>query len=255
MKSYRVLIYCICFLSILSVTTSHAASLTGIMSIDPGLRADGVYAGGSYFAMGANDPNGNAAMLVPTSAPNPGGIVLGTYQNFVLDPDVPHPDNWDGKGGKPGTGYSGAPTAPANIVKPFSFFGTATYVGTNPISYQSANSRPAPTADVNMGSCVGNTCSLSVELSSWEVMWNGSAFEQGPRPSNTGAFVLAAGTYDLATHAYALGWASQIKGGPFNGVIGYWHLEGTVVPVPAAIWLLASGLLGLFGLARKKRLG
>ena len=252
MKSYRAFIY-VCFVSILGVTASHAASLTGIMSIDPGLKVAGAYASGSYFAMGANNPNSNSAMLVPTLSPNPGGIVLGSYQNFMLNPDVPHPNNWDGKGGKPGTGYSGTPTTPADIVKTFSFFGTATYVGTNPISYQSANPHSAPTADVDMSSCVGNSCSLSVDLSAWEVMWNGSAFEQGPRPINTGPFVLATGTYDISTHAYALSWASQINGGPFNGVTGYWHLEGTMVPVPAAVWLLASGLLGLGGLARRKR--
>lgn len=253
MKSFRVFLH-ICILSTLGIPAAQAASLTGIMLINPGLKAGGAYASGSYFAMGANNPNSNSAMLTPSLAPGPGGIVLGSHQNFVLNPDVPHPDNWDGKGGKPGTGYSGTPTTPADIVNTFSFFGTATYVGTNPISYQSGISRSAPTADVDMSSCVGNTCTLSVDLSAWEVMWNGSAFEQGPRPLNTGPFVAATGTYDLLTHAYSLSWASQINGGPFNGVTGYWHLEGTMVPVPAAIWLLASGLLGLVGLARRKRL-
>jgi len=27
----------------------------------------------------------------------------------------------------------------------------------------------------------------------------------------------------------------------------------TVVPIPAAVWLFGTGLLGLFGMARKKR--
>jgi hypothetical protein len=234
-----------------NASLSYAASLSGIMLINAGTRADGVYASGSYFAMGANNPNGNAALLIPTSSP--GGIVLGNYQNFVLDPDVPHPDNWNGLGGKPGTGYSGAPTTESDLIETFGFFGVNTYVGTNPVSYQSGNPHPAPTADVDMNSCIGNTCNLSVELSSWEVMWNGSAFEQGPRPIKSGSFVLATGTYDVVTHAYVLGWASQINGGPFNGVTGYWHLEGTVVPVPAAVWLFGSGLLGLIGFARKKK--
>ncbi len=84
-------------------------------------------------------------------------------------------------------------------------------------------------------------------------MWNGSAFEQGLRPVNTDPFVLATGTYDLITRAYSLAWESQINGGPFNGVTTTWHLEGTVVPIPAAVWLLGSGLLGLFGMARGKK--
>ena len=81
-----------------------------------------------------------------------------------------------------------------------------------------------------------------MDLSAWEVMWNRSAFEQAPRPVNTNPFVSAIGTYDLSTQAYFITWASQIKGGGFNGVTGYGHLEGTVVPVPAAVWLLGSGL-------------
>jgi hypothetical protein len=31
------------------------------------------------------------------------------------------------------------------------------------------------------------------------------------------------------------------------------HMKTTPVPIPAAAWLLGSGLLGLFGLARRKR--
>jgi hypothetical protein len=235
----------LCSAILLCSTAAQATPLTGTMLINAGdLNAASV---GSYFAMGANNPYGNAAMLTPGSA---GGIVLGTYQNFVLDPDVPHPANWDGLGGKPGTGYGQLPDTESTLLASFAFFGTPTFAGTNPIAYQSGEAHAAPTADIS--NCVGNTCTLSVDLSSWEVMWNGSAFEQGPRPANNGPFVPAVGTYDLATAAYALTWASQIKGGPFNGVIGYWHLEGTVcpVPLPAAAWLLGSGLLGLVGVGR-----
>ena len=242
----------ICLAFLLCSTAAHSASLTGTMLIDAGIKMTDstgslVYTSGSYFAMGANNPNGSAAMLAPGSA---GGIVLGTYQNFVLNPDVPHPYNWDGLGAAAGTGYSGLPTTQSTMLASFEFFGTPTFGGTNPIGYQSGEAHAAPTADIS--NCVGNTCTLSVDLSSWEVMWNGSAFEQGPRPLNTGAFVPAVGTYDLATSAYSLTWNSQIKGGPFNGIAGYWHLEGAVVPVPAAIWLLGSGLLGLIGVARRK---
>ena len=240
----------VCAAFLLCSTAAHAVSLTGTMLIDAGIKmtdatGNPVYVSGSYFAMGANNPDGNAAMLAPGSA---GGIVLGTHQNFVLNPNVPHPYNWDGLGAAAGTGYSGI--TQSTMLTSFDFFGTPTFGGTNPISYQSGEAHAAPTADIS--NCVGNTCTLSMDLSSWEVMWNGNAFEQGPRPLNTGAFVPAVGTYDLATSAYSLTWNSQIKGGPFNGVTGYWHLEGTVVPVPAAVWLLGSGLLGLIGVARRK---
>lgn len=260
MKLMQLFVRLLFVLSMFYVSSSYAAYLSGVMLIDAGTRDDGGYTGGSYFAMGANNPNGNAAMLIPSLSP--GGIVLGSYQNFVLDPDVPHPQGWQGDtngdgipDGAAGTGYGRTPTNAGNLIQPFSFFGTSTYVGTNPVSYQSGNPHPAPTADVDMSTCVGSTCNISVDLSSWEVMWNGSAFEQGPRPISSQPFVLATGTYDLITQAYSLNWTSQINGGPFSGVTGYWHLEGTVssVPVPAAAWLFGSGLLGLIGFARNKK--
>ncbi|HEX9627931.1 MAG TPA: VPLPA-CTERM sorting domain-containing protein, partial [Acidiferrobacterales bacterium] len=42
---------------------------------------------------------------------------------------------------------------------------------------------------------------------------------------------------------------------PFGGFVGSWRLEGVMstVPVPAAVWLLGSGLLGLVGVAARKK--
>ncbi|MHB8455192.1 MAG: VPLPA-CTERM sorting domain-containing protein [Acidiferrobacterales bacterium] len=243
------IVACCASLALLLVATGASANpLTGTMLINPGIYdVNGNYVSGSYFSFGG--PAAGVG-LTPTVSPDPGGIVLGSYQNFVLNPNVPHPYNWDGKGASAGTGYSASPTVLASIVQPFIFAGDATYVGTNPISYQSGNSYAAPTADLS--NCVGNSCTLSVDLSSWEVMWNGSAFQQGPRPVNTGPFVPAVGTYDTGTHAYSLTWTSQISGGPFNGVTGHWHIDGVVstVPLPASIWMLGSGLIGLLALFR-----
>lgn len=236
-------------LALLAETSAAAVvDLAGNLLINPGIR-DTAYTSGSYFAMGANDPNGNAVMLQPGSA---GGIVLGTHQNFVLNPDVPHPYNWDGKGAGAGTGYSGVPTTASTLLLPFSFFGTPTYVGTNPVSYQSGLSHPVASATLDTAACGGTVCTLNIELSAWEVMWNGSAFEQGPRPVATGPFVPAVGTLDLSNNFYSVTWASQINGGPFSGVTGYWHLEGTFVPVPipASLWLFVSG----FGLLLSRHL-
>lgn len=42
---------------------------------------------------------------------------------------------------------------------------------------------------------------------------------------------------------------------PFGAFVGHWRLEGVMstVPVPAAVWLLGSGLLGLIGVAARKK--
>ena len=47
----------------------------------------------------------------------------------------------------------------------------------------------------------------------------------------------------------------QPDAGSFNGQIARWRIEGTLnaIPVPAAVWLFGSGLLGLVGVARRKK--
>ena len=257
--------------TLINLGLSHAvsaATLNGTLTITPGIIifdeviGDNIYQGGSYFVMGraprVGGILGTGAALLPGSD---GGIKLGQYQNFVLDPDVPHPQGWQGDingdgipDGAAGAGYGGTPVSGGgNIVQPFSFAGVPTYVGTNPISYQSGNGHPAPSAEIT--NCVGSICTLSLQLESWEVMWNGSAFEQGPRPVNTGPFTLATGTFDQSNNHYSVLWASQINGGPFNGVTTRWYLEGVLVPVPepATYSMMAAGLLMLGGAWRLKR--
>ena len=73
---------------------------------------------------------------------------------------------------------------------------------------------------------------LSGQIESWSAAWNKQYFNQGsPKPDGTSPGLTApvSGTYDAATGAYVLTWASQVVGGPFNGFTGYWHLQGTFV--------------------------
>ena len=79
----------------------------------------------------------------------------------------------------------------------------------------------------------------------WGDYWDGYTLNQGPAP--------------IATTAGVFG----ITDGPFEGIqvhldIGSGNslyvtsIESSEVPVPAAVWLLGSGLLGLLGLARRR---
>jgi len=43
-----------------------------------------------------------------------------------------------------------------------------------------------------------------------------------------------------------------VNGNPYSDTT-YWSFSGTAVPVPAAAWMLGSGLIGLAGIARRKQ--
>ncbi|MHB8453983.1 MAG: VPLPA-CTERM sorting domain-containing protein [Acidiferrobacterales bacterium] len=117
----------------------------------------------------------------------------------------------------------------------------------------------------------GSTTS-GLNLSGWSITWNGDPLI----PLSSGAWQpLNCSTLGCTGHtftdgnamftwdgiygdAYSLNYAATVPVGDpsgFGGTHYYLHLEGVVnpVPLPAAIWLLGSGLLGLVGFAKRKR--
>lgn len=97
----------------------------------------------------------------------------------------------------------------------------------------------------------------SVNMSGWTVHWNGGDVDMGQGSPAT----ISAGVDGLwGTGDERMDYAAVVPSGSFAGVQYAFHLAGTmamptntaVVPVPAAAWLLGSGLLGLVGVARRK---
>ena len=104
----------------------------------------------------------------------------------------------------------------------------------------------------------GNTA--TIDMSGWTVTWNGIA------AIDMGAGVVATMTCDVDCSngdGYILEYATAVPDGDpsgFGNVPYVLHLEGTIsgdllaaIPVPAAVWLFGSGLVGLAGVARRRK--
>lgn len=96
----------------------------------------------------------------------------------------------------------------------------------------------------------GNTA--SIDMSGW-TMWfdHQSVVDVGVGSNAT----VICGIDCSVGDTFTLDYSAIIQEGGFTGFLYGLHLEGTIaaVPVPAAIWLFGSGLLGLVGVARKKK--
>jgi len=216
-------------LALLAATGSANAALVNgsTLSVDAG----------SFFTMG-----GGTAVAAPgfdgQNITNNQGLVLGTVQT----PSGSH-------SGAPGTVAGETPT----VDNPWLFFGNTGMSGTESAS--------------NVLSASGNTA--TVDLSGWVVAWNNldSAAGVPTVPMGSGAWFgtttdgvaqvtcgVDCGDGDTYTLIYS---ATVPDGDPSNfGNTQYLlSLTGTVsaVPVPAAVWLFGSGLIGLAGVARRRK--
>ena len=163
--------------------------------------------------------------IVPTAITGFNGIVIGTAQAATGS-------------------HSGAPdgTESPNIDNPWLFFSNTGMHGT-----QSA-------VNILSDDGAGN---VTLDFSGWYVTWNEiPIIDMGSGASNGIATMTCASACETGD-TYTLSYAATVPPGDpsgFGNVSYTLSLNGSIseIPVPAAVWLFGSGLLGLVGVARRK---
>ena len=111
---------------------------------------------------------------------------------------------------------------------------------------------PAPTANTSGATLTANLQSLFAGVTSTGWSWVNS----NPSMASLNIGGNASGTFNDTTNAFNISWTRAFTGVPFL-TTGSFSLQGTAqlaaVPIPAAMWLFGSGLVGLVGVLRRMR--
>ncbi len=103
-----------------------------------------------------------------------------------------------------------------------------------------------------------------LDFTGWNMDWNNYFISLGGDAANfavdTGLATITCATSACANgESFILDYSAHIPLGDssgFGGIAYTLHLEGAIsaVPVPAAVWLFGSGLLGLLGVIKRKKI-
>lgn len=158
----------------------------------------------------------------------------------------------------PGASYPGsaAPTAGTNptLGQPAPFFGSPfNFLAPTTTSLAGAAYGPA-----TLSFSTTNPSNFTVHFPVMEAQWGGTWFPLG-QTNNVGVNLnctSASGNFTcFAEHKITV--AEDPGSAGFATWVAQWDVTGTItpapVPIPAAVWLFGSGLLGLVGIARRKR--
>lgn len=221
-----------------ATTASAALANNTQLNFDAGVTTTSSYGtqfvkAGSYFGM---DTNGSgdikASERVAISQNN--GLIVGTVQ----DASGSHSGAVDG-------------TESPDIDAAWEFFGNTG------LSYSIAATNVL--TDDGAGGVI-------LDFSGWGVTWNGITridMSAGAWEGNLDGQAIVTCAVDCAeSDTYTLQYSATVPlndASGFGGVMYNFYLTGTVgaavsaVPVPAAVWLFGSGLIGLAGVARRRK--
>lgn len=236
--------FCILANSSWAISTGNVLAFdTGQLScnlgLDPstssGCLYDSYTISGSYFGMDA-DGSGTLEETEKTIMAMHDGLIIGATQTAS-------------------GAHSGAPdgTESPGIDEPWYYFGnTGMHLSVTPTSIISTTTNTVD-LDFTGWSILYDGLDTPVDLGGDDDDWSDGATSWGTGIAQITCTV-DCGVGDSFILDYAVSFSTCIS--CFGGINYSLHLEGTVsaVPVPAAVWLFGSGLLGVIGMGKRKKI-